>query len=243
MITLYQFRHSAFCLKTRMALHAKKLVYRVEEVKPGIGQIEIFKISGQKQLPVIMDDNNQIISDSTNICEYIDKKNGNNPLYPNDPMHFSQSKLIEDWADTTMATVCKKALIKSALENPKLRVALLPEDIPASIKNIFNKLPLNNLNKISNVILSDKSNIEFQKILESLSKSLINKKFLIGNQLSIADISVASQLSLLKFSSSAGPNLAGEGCQEFINNPYLENLFQWRDGIEEYLFSASSQDV
>jgi len=74
MITLYQFRHSAFCLKTRMALQAKKLQYRVEEVTPGIGQFEIFKISGQKQVPVIVDDNDQIISDSSIICEYINKK-------------------------------------------------------------------------------------------------------------------------------------------------------------------------
>ena len=243
MITLYQFKHSAFCLKTRMALHAKKLVYRVEEVKPGIGQIEIFQISGQKQLPVIMDDNNQIISDSTNICEYIDKKNSNNLLFPTDPIQFAQSKLIEDWADTTMASLCKKSLIKSALQNPKLRSALLPEDIPQSIKGIVNKIPFKNFNNISNIILSDKSNIEFQKILESLSKALINQKFLIGNKLSIADISIASQLSLLKFPSSSGTILCGEGCQEFINNPYLENLFHWRDNLEEYLFSASSQDI
>ena len=243
MLTLYQFKHSAFCLKTRMALHAKKLVYRVEEVKPGIGQIEIFQISGQKQLPVIMDDNNQIISDSTNICEYIDKKNSNNPLFPKDPIQFAQSKLIEDWADTTMASLCKKSLIKSALQNPKLRSALVPEDIPKSIKGIVDKIPFKNFNNISNIILSDKSNIEFQKILESLSKALINQKFLIGNKLSIADISIASQLSLLKFPSSSGPILSGEGCQEFINNPYLENLFHWRDNLEEYLFSASSQDI
>ncbi len=243
MITLYQFRHSAFCLKTRMALQAKKLVYRVEEVKPGIGQIEIFQISGQKQLPIIMDDNNQIISDSTNICEYIDKKNNHNKLFPEDPILFAQSKLIEDWADTTMASLCKKALIKSALENPKLRGALLPEDIPSSIKVVFDKIPFKNFNKISNIVLSNKSNIEFQKILESLSKALLNKKYLIGNNLSIADISVASQLSLLKFPVSSGLNLSGEGCQEFINNPYLENLFLWRDNLEEKIFSASSQDI
>ena len=243
MITLYQFRHSAFCLKTRMALHAKKISYRVEEVKPGIGQIEIFQISGQKQLPIIMDDNNQIISDSSTICEYIDKKNTNNPLFPKDPMQFAHSKMIEDWADTTMASFCKKALIKSALENTKLRSALLPEDSPKSIKGIMDNLPFKNLNKISNIILSNKSTIEFQKILESLSKSLINEKFIIGNQLSIADISIASQLSLLKFPDSSGPILSGEGCQEFINNPYLENLFLWRDNIEQYLFSASSQDI
>ena len=243
MITLYQFRHSAFCLKTRMALHAKKLGYRTEDIKPGIGQIEIFQLSGQKQLPVIMDDNNQIISDSSNICEYIDKKNQINKLYPEEPMLFAQAKLIEDWADTTMSSLCKKALIKSALDNPKLRSALVPEDIPSSVKGIFDNLPFKNLNKISNLVLSNKSNIEFQKILESLSKAVINKRFLIGDNLTIADISIASQLSLLKFPTSSGPNLCGEGCQEFINNPYLENLFQWRDNLEEYIFSASSQDI
>ena len=243
MITLYQFRHSAFCLKTRMALHAKKLTYRVEEVRPGIGQIEVFQISGQKQLPVIMDDNNQIISDSTNICEYLDKKNDCNQLFPLDPIEFAQSKLIEDWADTTMASLCKKALIKSALENSKLRSALLPDDIPTSIRGIFDKLPFKSFDKISNIVLSNKNNIEFQKILESLSKGLINKKFLVGNSVSIADISLASQLSLLKFPASSGNNLAGEGCPEFINNPYLENLFLWRDNLEESLFSAYSPDI
>jgi len=241
MITLYQFKHSAFCLKTRMALHAKNLQYRVEEISPALGQIEIFKISGQKQLPVIMDENGQIISDSSTICEYIDTKNTNNSLFPSDPIHLSQSKIIEDWADTTMASVCKQALIKSAFENPQLRAALLPNELPSSIRGIFEKLPFNNLSKISNVVLSNKSNIELQKILESLSKSLINKKFIIGESLTIADISIAAQLSLLKFPTSSGPILAGEGCQEYINNPYLENLFNWRDRLEEDLFSAQSQ--
>ena len=241
MITLYQFKHSAFCLKTRMALHAKNLQYRVEEISPALGQIEIFKISGQKQLPVIMDENGQIISDSSTICEYIDTKNTNNSLFPSDPIHLSQSKIIEDWADTTMASVCKQALIKSAFENPQLRAALLPNELPSSIRGIFEKLPFNNLSKISNVVLSNKSNIELQKILESLSKSLINKKFIIGESLTMADISIAAQLSLLKFPTSSGPILAGEGCQEYINNPYLENLFNWRDRLEEDLFSAQSQ--
>jgi len=224
-----------------MALHAKNLTYRIDEISPAVGQIEIFKISGQKQLPVIMDDNGQVISDSSNICEYIDTKNANNPLYPEDPMEYSQSKIIEDWADTTMATVCKQALIKSAFENPQLRAALLPNEIPSSVRGIFEKLPFNNLSKLSNIVLSNKTNIELQKILESLSKSLINKKYIIGNSLSIADISIAAQLSLLKFPSSSGPTLAGEGCQEYINNPYLENLFNWRDRLEESLFSANSQ--
>jgi glutathione S-transferase len=224
-----------------MALHAKKLQYRVEEVTPGIGQFEIFKLSGQKQVPVIVDSNDQVINDSSTICEYLDKKNENNPLFPEDPILFAQCKLIEDWADTTMATTCRKALIKSAIENPQLRTALLPDEIPSSVKSIVDKLPFENLSKISNVVLSSKDNLELQKLLEALSKSLINKKYLVGDSLSIADISIAAQLSLLKFPKSAGPTLSGEGCQEYINNPYLENLFMWRNNLEEYLFSANSQ--
>tara|TARA_B100000902_G_scaffold160642_1_gene156271 strand:+ start:224 stop:898 length:675 start_codon:yes stop_codon:yes gene_type:complete len=224
-----------------MALHAKKLQYRVEEVTPGIGQFEIFKISGQKQLPIIVDDNDQIVNDSSVICEYINKKNDHNPLYPEDPLLLAQCKLIENWADTTMATTCKKALIKSAVENPQLRTALLPDEIPPSVRGIVDKLPFKNLTKISNIVLSPKDNLELQKILETLSKSLINKKYLIGDSLSVADIAIAAQLSLLKFPKSSGAILSGEGSQEYINNPYLENLFIWRNNLEEYLFSANSQ--
>ena len=140
-----------------------------------------------------------------------------------------------------MASTCRKALIKSAIENPQLRTALLPDEIPSSIKGLVDKLPFKNLTKISNVVLSSKDNLELQKILESLSKSLINKKYILGDSLSIADIAIAAQLSLLKFPKSSGPILSGEGCQEYINNPYLENLFIWRNTLEEYIFSANSQ--
>ncbi len=224
-----------------MALHSKKILYKVEEVTPGIGQIQIFTMTGQKKLPVILDDNNQIIYDSTSICEYLENKTENNKLLPEDPYFLSQAKLIEDWADTTMASACKNSLLNSALEDNDLRSALLPDEIPESVKGIVDNLPLKNLSKVSKAVINPKSNIELQKILESMSKALVNKQYLINDTLSIADISVAAQLSLLKFPRSAGPFLEGKGCPEFINNPYLENLFIWRDHLEENLFSASHQ--
>jgi len=154
---------------------------------------------------------------------------------------FAKCKLIENWADTTMAATCRKSLIKSAIENPQLRTALLPDEIPSSLRSIVDKLPFKNLSKISKVVLSSKDNLELQKLLEALSKSLIDRKYVIGDSLTIADISIAAQLSLLKFPKSSGPILSGEGSLEYITNPYLENLFIWRNNLEEYLFSANSQ--
>ena len=52
---------------------------------------------------------------------------------------------------------------------------------------------------------------------------------------SIADISVASHLSLLKFPNSSGENLTGQGCSIYVNDPSLQNLFKWRDFIEDQL--------
>ena len=113
--------------------------------------------------------------------------------------------------------------------------------MPSSFKGIVDKLPLKKLTKISNFVFSSKDNLELQKILVALSKSLLNKKYLIGDNLSLADIAISAQLSLLKFPRSSGPMLDGEGCQEFINNPYLENLFIWRNNLEESIFIANSQ--
>ena len=83
-------------------------------------------------------------------------------------------------------------------------------------------------------------------LISRKTKKIVKKygtKFLINDNLSIADISIAAQLSLLKFPRSSGPFLEGKGCPEFMNNPYLDNLFIWRDNIEEYLFSANNQQM
>ena len=48
MLELHQFRHSAFCLKVRMVLQAKGLSFRTVEVTPGVGQVAVFRLSGQR---------------------------------------------------------------------------------------------------------------------------------------------------------------------------------------------------
>ena len=55
--------------------------------------------------------------------------------------------------------------------------------------------------------------------------------YLVGAQLSLADLAVAAQLSLLKFPQSAGAPLAGRGVPGLADDPQLEPLWAWRDRL------------
>jgi glutathione S-transferase len=57
--------------------------------------------------------------------------------------------------------------------------------------------------------------------------------YLEGDRLSLADLAVAAQLTLLRFPASAGVPLAGRGVAGISDNPLLEPLFSWRDRILE----------
>jgi glutathione S-transferase len=67
--------------------------------------------------------------------------------------------------------------------------------------------------------------------LEQLAALVAAAPYLVGDQLSLADLAVAAQLSLLKFPASAGAPLAGRGAPGIADNPLLEPLFSWRDRI------------
>ncbi len=234
MLELYQFQHSSFCLKVRLGLEAKKLTYRIVEIKPGIGQLQIFKLSGQKQLPVLKDGEN-VISDSTAIIEYLEKITKEPSLVPKDPKEAAIVEMIEDWADTALAKSVRLELIKAASMDPLLREALLPESFPGSLKNLVNTLPFELINGVNEIINTNQS----QQLLDSLkkiSKSVSVNQYLVGNSLTIADLAVAAQLSLLCFPFSSGKRLYHKGCPGFADNPQLKDLFDWRDELEEKLF-------
>ena len=69
---LYQFRHSAFCEKVRLILRVKGLQASFKEVVPGIGQLELFRLSGQRQVPVLVD-GSTVVADSTAIALHLEE--------------------------------------------------------------------------------------------------------------------------------------------------------------------------
>jgi glutathione S-transferase len=73
MLELYQFELSHYCEKVRLILDYKGLPYRKIEVTPGLGQVDLYRLSGQRQVPVLKD-GNEVIADSTAIAKYLDQR-------------------------------------------------------------------------------------------------------------------------------------------------------------------------
>ena len=233
MLELHQFRHSPYCLKVRMALAAKKLEYRTVEITPAIGQIDIFQKTGQRKLPVLFD-NERKIHNSSSIIRHLEKIQIDPKLIPDDPKEASQAQIIENWADTSLAKSIKAVFLEEIIKNPTLLSSLLTKEISDSMDKPFLKIPLNIASQIS-VLINQEEKESLKLNLEYLTNLIEKENFLIGKQLSVADISVASQLSLLNFPNSSGESLRGKGCSKYINDPSLKNLFKWRDLIEDKL--------
>ena len=239
MLVLHQFRHSPYCLKVRMALAAKKLEYRTVEITPAIGQIDVFQKTGQKKLPVLFD-KETTIHDSSSIIRHLEKIEMYPKLIPEDPKQASQAQIIENWADTTLAKSIKIVFLEELMKNPMLISSLFTKDISDSIQKPLFNIPTKFASQISG-LLNQKKKESLKVYLEYLSNLINQNNFLIGEKLSVADLSVASHISLLKFPNSSGEKLAGKGCTLFKNDPSLQELFNWRDSIEEQLAITNHQ--
>jgi glutathione S-transferase len=229
MLELHQFRHSAFCEKVRLILAAKGLDYSVVEVTPGVGQVALLQLSGQRQVPVLVD-GGEAIADSTAIALHLEARTPEPALLPADPALRAQALLLEDWADTALASGVRLALVQAAAADPVLRTALLPDAMPEGLRSLVGALPGGLLAGLGQVV--DQGALrDLRAALEQLTVLVQAQPYLVGEGLSLADLAVAAQLSLLKFPSSAGAPLAGRGVPGLADDPQLAPLFAWRDRI------------
>ncbi len=230
---LHQFRHSAFCEKVRLVAAAKGLDLNLIEVTPGVGQIGLFRLSGQRQVPVLVD-GGEVISDSTAIALHLEERHPTPALLPADPASRARVLLLEDWADTALAAGARQALLQAAAADPVLRGALLPEATPDPLRRLVSALPAGVMAPVSEAVgdlMAPSEAHQLRRNLEQLTRLVAERPYLEGERLSLADLAVVAQLSLLRFPASAGAPLAGLGVEGVTDHPLFAPLFRWRDGI------------
>ncbi|NJP09155.1 MAG: glutathione S-transferase family protein [Leptolyngbyaceae cyanobacterium RU_5_1] len=239
MLELYQFEMSHYAEKVKLILDYKGLEYRKIDVTPGIGQLELVRMSGQRQVPVLKD-GNQVIADSTAIAEYLDKHYPETPIIPSDPKLRGLCLLIEQWADESIGLNARKCLVGALSQDQGFRAAVLPSDTPDLLKTIVSSVPTELFNVLGlgvgmgpDTVSAAQSSMK--RDLASLCFILMEQPYLVTDHPTLADFAVAGLTMYVKF--PAGnylniPNsLKGKGVTGIADIGTFEPFFTWRDKL------------
>lgn len=239
MLELYQFEPSHFCEKVRLMLDYKGLAYRKVEVTPGIGQLDVYRMSGQRQVPVLKD-GSEVIADSTAIADYLERQYPDRPLIPTEPRLRGLCLLIEQWADESIALNGRKCMVGEIGKNADFRQAFLPTEVPDLVKNALGFVP----NEVFGFLemgvgltpeaLKDAQDA-MKRDLTALCFILDQQPYLVTDQPTLADLSVAALTMYVKFPDHPAlkiPDaLKGKGVKGIADVGTFEPFFNWRDRL------------
>lgn len=198
---LFQFSYSPYCVKAQYCLELKKIPFQSVELTPLLHSAFSQRFSGQRKVPYIQHQG-KIIADSTAIALYLDELCPSPPFFP-EPQLREDVLLIEDWIDEALQPALARLAYlhyyqhpEIVLKNPELTTGMpflkpfKPILTPPMIRRAMFKM---------GVSPNDGPRLEARlwEIMERLKARLENKDYLVGSQLSLADISLASALSVL----------------------------------------------
>ncbi|QHV01482.1 glutathione S-transferase [Synechocystis sp. CACIAM 05] len=250
MLELHQFELSQYSEKVRLILDFKGLDYRTVEVVPGVGQIDLLRLSGQTKVPVLKD-GDIVIADSTEIALYLDRKYPENPLLPHDPVQRGQCLLMEEWADESIGLKGRVAMVGALNQNPGLRASILPKQTPGIFKNLVSAVPPAMLDLLGSGVGFGGDAVKeamrgLHQDLEALTLILQHQPYLIGDRPTLADLTVAALSMVIKIPGGNYLNIAqelkGKGIPGLADNSAYSAFFEWRDRLYREYRRSHQQD-
>jgi glutathione S-transferase len=177
MLTIYGAPPSIHTRKVVVAALEKQLEYAFEFVLPFDPPPRWRELSPTGKIPALTDGDFHL-GDSSVIVAYLERKFPHHPLYPEDPREFAQALWFEEYADSTIAPDIS-AIFQEKIVNPTVRNK--PTD---------------------DTIVSDRVKNQLPPKFDYLERSLRGDYF-VGRALSIADITVASDLTVYHYLGNA----------------------------------------
>lgn len=95
---------SPYVRKVLVCLELKGIPYRIDPIAPFVGNEEFSRVSPLRRIPVLID-GELVLNDSTVICEYLQDRFPEIPLYPADPVQRARARWLEEYADSQLGDV------------------------------------------------------------------------------------------------------------------------------------------
>jgi glutathione S-transferase len=140
---------SPYVRKVLVCLRLKKVPYQIDPIIPFFGDDRFARLSPLRRIPVLIDDR-VTLSDSTVICEYLEERHPDPPLYPSGAAARARARWLEEFADTRMGDVFvwrlfNEVAIKPFVWGEKTDSAIvektLAEDVPQVLGYLESELP------------------------------------------------------------------------------------------------------
>lgn len=239
MLELYQFELSQYSEKVRLILDYKGLEYRKIEVTPGVGQLELLRLSGQRQVPVLKD-GGTIVADSTEIAFYLERKYPEKPIIPTESRAKGLCLMMEEWADESLGLKGRKAFVGALNKYQNFRQSILPKETPDIFKTFIGAVPGELLDFLGAGVgfggdAVKEAQTSLKQDLEALCLILRDSPYLVGDRPTLADFAVAGLSIVLKFPNGSYLDVPvefqGKGIPGLADNSVYEPFFAWRDRL------------
>lgn len=231
-VVLHRFPLSHFSEKARALLEFKKLPFRIQEHQLGLPQLGIYRMSGQRKVPVIEDDG-RIVADSTEIGLYLEQRYPEPRFLPEDAKRRRDVLALEDRIDHVMGNYAPVVWFDwVAREQPRELARFISVELWGAgrgrvlgrvVRGAW-RLPLPRR-------IVKKSAERTRALLLELCARLETSRYLCGDEVTLADIAVAGLALHLEFPKSRHlvlPDLAGVGVPGWADSPELQRFFEWR---------------
>jgi len=184
---LLQFSTSHYCRKARLALGFKKLEFAVENLTPGKHIFKLKPLTGLTTVPVLLPEKPgepKAIADSTRIFQYLEQYAPQPSFYPKEP---TQANLLEDWLDESIGTATRYVYYDFRANAGK------------NIDPSFSSQLVINIVRYQYGITPAAVELAKARLKQGMEVLSIwkNQPYLVGEVLSIADITAAALLSPL----------------------------------------------
>lgn len=173
-LIVYGVTLSPYVRKVCVVLEEKGLPYRLDPATPFQPTPEFLAISPLKKMPAFRDTDlpePNFLSDSSVICDYLEHKYPQVPLYPSDPYQRARALWFEEHADSAVSQCVARGLFFERVVKKLLR------------------------QKTDEAVCQEALSKVLPPLAEYLEKEIGSRPFLIGDRLTIADISVGTMFA------------------------------------------------
>jgi glutathione S-transferase len=233
---IYQFPVSHYCEKNRWQMDHKRLPYETKNLLPGLHRLRTRILANIDTLPILRD-GKRLVGDSTKIAYYLEKYYPGRPLIPASGEARQQVIELEQQFDRYGVAV-RRWVYGLLLGQPQVMDAMLdPYGLPGFVKRMLVPVTERGVAQLYG-IRPDKMAAAIERVQEGLV--LIDKcikgdpdRYLVGDQLTLADITAASMYAPLL----APPGTPWDGLA------LAQQTQEVRDALEPIHASAAGQWV